>query len=96
MSRVVELWRESLLRVNEKASQSLADPKDYENLFPGLLDALKTEQYLTSERQKVVPAAAYPSLPVNISNFASSGYLLVLVLRTTATATANTGLVGLA
>lgn len=36
MSRVVELWRESLLRVNEKTSQSLADPKEYDNLFPGI------------------------------------------------------------
>lgn len=66
MSRVVDLWRESLLRVNEKASQSLADPKDYENLFGGLLEALKTEQYLEPERQKLIPASTYPSLPVNI------------------------------
>merc|ERR1712154_752230 len=34
ISRIVELWREQLSKVNERAGQSLADPKDYPNLFP--------------------------------------------------------------
>lgn len=65
ISYVVELWRESLSKVNEKAGQSLASPDQYDNLFPNLLDALKTEQYLASERQKKLPAAAYPHIPVS-------------------------------
>ncbi|KAK6621782.1 Coatomer subunit beta' [Polyplax serrata] len=65
ISYVVELWRESLSKVNEKAGQSLASPDQYDNLFPNLLDALKTEQYLASERQKKLPAAAYPHIPQN-------------------------------
>lgn len=59
MSRIVKLWRESLVRVNEKTSQSLADPKEYDNLFPGLEDALKTEQYLKPERKRLLPASVY-------------------------------------
>lgn len=66
VSRVVGLWRESLTKVSEKAGQSLADPKDYENLFPGLSDALKTEQYLGPERRSLLPASAYTNIPVTI------------------------------
>lgn len=66
MSRIVKLWRESLVRVNEKTSQSLADPKEYDNLFPGLEDALKTEQYLKPERQRLLPACVYRTVPVRI------------------------------
>lgn len=76
VSRVVGLWRESLTKVSEKAGQSLADPKDYENLFPGLADALKTEQYLGPERRSLLPASAYTNIPVTI--FAV--YLLVDIL----------------
>ncbi|PNF39618.1 Coatomer subunit beta' [Cryptotermes secundus] len=65
ISEVVALWRESLSRLNEKAGQSLADPKDYENLFPGYAEALKTEQFLKSERQQLLPASEYPNIPPN-------------------------------
>lgn len=65
ISRVVGLWRDSLSKISEKAGQSLADPKDYENLFPGLVDALKTEQYLKPERETLLPAAAYCNIPAN-------------------------------
>lgn len=65
LSRVVTLWRESLAKKNPKAAQSLANPADYENLFPGLHDALKTEQFLRTQRRRVIPARAYPGLPPN-------------------------------
>lgn len=45
ISHVVQLWRDELAKVNEKAGQSLADPTQYENLFPGLQETLKGEQY---------------------------------------------------
>jgi coatomer subunit beta' len=64
ISRVVQLWKLSLSQVNAKASQSLADPAQYDNLFPGLMDALKTEQFLEQKRQQL-PASAYSSLPNN-------------------------------
>lgn len=64
ISRVVQLWKLSLSQVNAKASQSLADPAQYDNLFPGLMDALKTEQFLEQRRQQL-PASAYSSLPNN-------------------------------
>jgi len=62
--RVVTLWRESLATKNLKAAQSLANPSDYENLFPGLQDALKTEQFLTAQRQRVLPASSFPTIVV--------------------------------
>lgn len=55
ISYVVQLWRTELGKINEKAGQSLADPEQYENLFPGLNDSLKTEQFLWKEKE-VLPA----------------------------------------
>jgi coatomer subunit beta' len=65
ISEVVALWRESLSQLNEKAGQSLADPKEYENLFPGYAEALKTEQFLKPERQHLLPASEYPNITPN-------------------------------
>ncbi|XP_017105574.2 coatomer subunit beta' [Drosophila bipectinata] len=65
MSRVVELWREELGKVNEKAGQSLADPAQYTNLFPGLADALRVEQHLQAERSRKAPALIAAQLPLN-------------------------------
>jgi len=59
ISRIVELWREELSKVNEKAGQSLADPKDYPNLFPDYNATLAAQQMLTKERGKVVPAGDF-------------------------------------
>lgn len=55
ISYVVQLWRTELGKINEKAGQSLADPEQYENLFPGLNDSLKTEQFLWKEKE-ILPA----------------------------------------
>lgn len=66
MSRIVELWREELTKFNEKAGQSLADPAKYENLFPGLGDALQVEEFLKQKDQQRLPAHAAASLPINI------------------------------
>merc|ERR1712183_1229441 len=59
ISRIVELWREELSKVNEKAGQSLADPKDYPNLFPDYNASLAAQQMLTKERSKVIPAGDF-------------------------------------
>lgn len=69
ISYVVQLWRTELAKVNEKAGQSLADPDQYENLFPHLQDALKTEQYLAATKQ-VVPAKFTSKIPLNIERSA--------------------------
>ncbi len=41
----LELWKEDLKKVNEKAAESLADPVKYANLFPDLQYALKVKKY---------------------------------------------------
>ena len=61
MPRIVELWKKN---VGEKASQSLANPDQYDNLFPGLVDALKTEQFLEKQRKNHQPAALAATIPV--------------------------------
>lgn len=62
---MVSLWKNHVSAVNKKSADSLADPADYENLFPGLREAFKTEQYLKSQRERVLPAAAYTKIPVS-------------------------------
>ncbi|XP_061074184.1 coatomer subunit beta'-like [Conger conger] len=64
VSRVVKLWRESLSKVNQKAAESLADPSEYENLFPGLKEAYVAEQYLR-ETAKTQAATDYPLVSPN-------------------------------
>lgn len=66
VSRVVKLWRESLSKVNQKAAESLADPTEYENLFPGLREAFVAEQYLRETcLGKTRPATDYPLVTPN-------------------------------
>ncbi|GBL78720.1 Coatomer subunit beta' [Araneus ventricosus] len=65
VSRIVKLWKENLKKVNEKASLALADPEEYENLFPGLSSAIKAEQFM-KQNQIRQPAASYSHV---ISNF---------------------------
>ena len=62
--RVVALWKEELGKTNPKAAQSLADPMQYENLFPELKQALEAEDALKREREHLQPAASFSSMPV--------------------------------
>jgi len=57
ISRLVKLWREDLQTVNVKAAESLADPMEYENLFPDLQWALKAEKKFNQVNSK--PASHY-------------------------------------
>ena len=61
---VVGLWQEDLSQTNPKAAQSLADPTEYENLFPELKQALVAEQVLKQERETLRPAADFTVLQV--------------------------------
>jgi coatomer subunit beta' len=59
VSGTVKLWREDLQKVNPKAAESLADPTEYENLFPDIRLGLKAEELLADERSRPLPASAY-------------------------------------
>lgn len=66
VSYVLSLWKTELGKINEKAGQSLADPVQYENLFPGFQDALKTQQYLAQYESNLLPAQFFTKIPLNI------------------------------
>lgn len=66
VSRIVQLWKEDLAQTNKKAADSLADPTQYENLFPDLQEAIKAEKMLKRERVHLQPAASYKDLPNNL------------------------------
>lgn len=65
VSETVQKWREYASTQNKKVAQSLADPADYENLFPEMSEHLKTEQYLKLQGQTKIPAAAALHVPPN-------------------------------
>ncbi|NXV89352.1 COPB2 protein, partial [Calonectris borealis] len=65
VSRVVKLWRENLSKVNQKAAESLADPTEYENLFPGLKEAFVAEEYVKQSLTDLRPAREYPLVTPN-------------------------------
>merc|ERR1712179_642894 len=65
ISRVVDMWRVQLGKVNEKAGQSLADPKDYANLFPDYMASMQAQQMLAKERKKVIPAEDWKEIMAN-------------------------------
>ncbi|KAK9869657.1 hypothetical protein WA026_003405 [Henosepilachna vigintioctopunctata] len=62
---IVDLWREKLAQTNEKAAQSLANPKDYENLFPGLNEAIETQKFFEKNDRGLIPAVLATSITSN-------------------------------
>jgi len=65
VSRIVKLWKADLRTVNEKAAESLADPMEYENLFPDIGLALKAEKYFQKDLANK-PASAFLQLKDDI------------------------------
>ncbi|KAJ3057861.1 Coatomer subunit beta', partial [Quaeritorhiza haematococci] len=61
ITKVVTLWRDHLLKLNKpKAASALADPSEYEDLFPDLKYALVAEEAFRRRRDKGgVPAGEY-------------------------------------
>ena len=51
---------------NRKAASSLADPTEYENLFPGIAGTVKCEQFMKAQRMKRYPARSYSQVPVSV------------------------------
>ncbi|RVE51053.1 hypothetical protein evm_004344 [Chilo suppressalis] len=45
MSEVVKSWRQAASVTNKKSGQALADPDQYENLFPGYQESLELEKF---------------------------------------------------
>jgi coatomer subunit beta' len=50
---VVDLWKNNLSKTNEKASKAIADPNEYENLFPDYIESLRVEKYLAQSSKKI-------------------------------------------
>lgn len=63
ISRVLPLWKVELAKTSEKAGQSLADPENYENLFPNFQKSLKAQKALAKERRGLPPASQYRKMP---------------------------------
>lgn len=75
ISSIVKLWKEKLSSVSEKAGQSLADPEQYENLFPEYRSSLKFEQYLREQAQIKISASTYATVKVRMTAQMVSNYL---------------------
>ena len=46
VTEIVGMWQADLMKVNPKAAESLANPEEYPNLFPGWEEALEKERCL--------------------------------------------------
>lgn len=64
VSRVVGLWKTALATVSERAAQALADPQQYDNLFPEMTDTLAAEKLQPAPGTRV-PARAAAHTPAN-------------------------------
>lgn len=62
MTEIVKLWQADLVKINPKAAESLANPDEFPNLFPGLQEALVAERMLEAERAQRHPASAFPQM----------------------------------
>ena len=62
---MVALWKESLSQTSEKAARSLADPAEYDNLFPERPATLRAQQFAAQQRARPIPAQAAAKLPVS-------------------------------
>ena len=58
--------KERLAKISEKAGQSLADPNEYQNLFPNYAQSLKAQEFLKKERQTRIPARDFPEIMVSV------------------------------
>ena len=77
MPRIISLWKDSLAKISEKAAQSLADPMNYENLFPDYQDTLRAEQFIKQERGVTIPAKDYPNLVSEFCIILSINFILL-------------------
>lgn len=64
VSEVIKLWRENISSKtkNEKSAQALADPIEYENLFPDFENSLKAEQFLRQAKKSHEKAIHFPNV----------------------------------
>jgi len=63
--RVVALWKQSVSATNDKAARALADPAEYENLFPERGETLRAQQFSAQLRSRTLPARASAQIPSN-------------------------------
>ncbi|XP_020398788.1 coatomer subunit beta'-1 [Zea mays] len=56
---IVAIWRDDLSKINPKATESLADPSEYPNLFEDWQVALTVEKSVASQRGNYLPADQY-------------------------------------
>ncbi|XP_063837636.1 coatomer subunit beta' isoform X1 [Ostrinia nubilalis] len=59
-SNVVKMWRDKVSATNKKSGQSLADPLQYENLFPEHKDSLTLEEF--QRQHTLLPPAEVSNL----------------------------------
>ncbi|GAM26141.1 hypothetical protein SAMD00019534_093160 [Acytostelium subglobosum LB1] len=64
----VERWRESLKSISPKIAESLANPTEYPNLFPGYEAAVEREKSVHSARDTAVQSAADLLNDLNLSS----------------------------
>jgi len=69
VTRIVKMWKKDLATVSQHAADSLADPEEYEDMFPDFQSALKAEEAFKKAREQGLGAsAAFSSSSSSSSN----------------------------
>lgn len=80
--RVLQLWKDSLVAAKrEKTAQALADPLEYEDMFPDLQYGLLAEQAVKAARETPVPATSYHAWKESLDRDIISGMSSNLILE---------------
>ncbi|KAF9173915.1 hypothetical protein BGX20_001666 [Mortierella sp. AD010] len=67
--RVVKLWKESLTAAGRtKTADAIADPTEYEDMFPDLQYGLQAEEAVRASKANTFPASAYPQWKEQIAS----------------------------
>eukprot|EP00045_Choanoeca_perplexa_P013710 m.156219 g.156219 ORF g.156219 m.156219 type:complete len:969 (-) comp16435_c0_seq1:82-2988(-) len=59
VSDITQQWKALLAQSRPKVAQALADPAEYENLFPGFASSMHAEAYLKVNNHHATPAGSY-------------------------------------
>jgi len=72
VSRILSLWKQNLQAVSIKASEALADPSEYPELFEGLAEAVKVEEFVANQRKGKVRKDQIHVIWLSLSSLRSS------------------------
>ncbi len=64
VAAITQLWKAHLAKTNPRAAELIADPSQYPNLFPNLVESLDAEKFVAATHSKPRPAVEYAAMRI--------------------------------